>query len=269
MRYYTAQQTLELLNKELPHNPLPYDLAQLADLCSRAVLTPTVFYSKGLGHIDREAHYHQQHQTIKGACTFKGYLTHDALGDLLTDYANTNTPAPASDAPIARFSTATIYETCRAYYAWGDNTNSPPPYNHGDTVALLSSEPSHDEPHPPTTHNKTDSDIFTVTPTMLRLPADEVHQYVDDVKAEQARHNKQLDKNTAKSYEITIGLLLDLLLNKSKGFDKDGKDLGALYKTVGAVTTDLAEQKIYGQGKTIIGDRFKDANRALIDARKT
>src|SRR5699024_11330115 len=69
-------------------------------------------------------YYHQQHQTIKGACTFKGYITHDALGDLLTDYANT--PTAASDAPIARFSTATIYETCRAYYAWGDNTNSPP-----------------------------------------------------------------------------------------------------------------------------------------------
>lgn len=266
MRYYTAQQTLELLNKELPHNPLPYDLAQLADLCSRAVLTPTVFYSKGLGHIDRAAHYHQQHQTIKGACTFKGYLTHDALGDLLTDYANANTPAPASDAPIARFSTATVYETCRAYYAWGDNTNSPPLYNHGDTVALLSSEPSHDEPQPPTTHDRTDSDIFTVTPTMLRLPADEVHQYVDDVKAERARKDEQLDDNTAKSYLTTIGLLLELLTTP-KGIDKDGKPNNALYNQTAIITT-IADQKIRGQGKTIIGERFTLSARKLADARK-
>ncbi len=266
MRYYTTQQTLELLNKELPQTPLPYDLAQLADLCSREVLTPTVFYSKCLGHIDREAHYHQQHQTIKGACTFKGYLTHDALGDLLTDYANTLNPA--SDAPIARFSTATIYEACRYYYAWGDNANSPKPYNHGDTVALLSSEPSHDEPHPPTTHNRTESDIFTATPTMLRLPADEVHQYVTDVKAEHARNNEQLSDNTAKSYQTTIGLLLELLQRKPKGFNKDGTSLEPLYKTLTAITADIADQKIHGQGKTIIGERFTDAQRKLADIRK-
>lgn len=268
MRYYTAQQTLELLNKELPHNPLPYDLAQLADLCSRAVLTPTVFYSKGLGHIDREAHYHQQHQTIKGACTFKGYITHDALGDLLTDYANTNTPAPASDAPIARFSTATIYETCRAYYAWGDNTNSPPPYNHGDTVALLSSEPSHDEPHPPTTHNKADSDIFTVTPTMLRLPADEVHQYVDDVKAEHARKNEQLDDNTAKDYLTTIGLLLELLQRKPKGFNKDGTDLPAIFPSQAQIIEAIDEQAITSHRYGKVEKRFSLANKALADKRK-
>lgn len=266
MKYYTTQQTIELLNKELPQKTLPYDLPQLADLCSREALTPTVFYSKCLGRIDRDTYNHQHHQTIKDACTFKGYLIHDALGDLLTDYANT--PTPASDTPIARFSTATIYETCRAYYTWGDNTQSLKPFDRGDMVALLSHEPSHDEPHPPTTHDTTDSDIFTVTPTMLRFPADGVHQYIKDVKAERARHNKQLDNNTAKSYEVTIGLLLDLLLNKSKGFDKDGKDLGALYKTVAGITTDIAEQKIHGQGKTTIGERFTLAKSALIDAQK-
>ena len=266
MNYYTAQQTIELLNKELPHNPLPYDLAQLADLCSREVLTPTVFYSKCLGHIDREAHYHQQHQTIKGACTFKGYITHDALGDLLTDYANT--PTAASDAPIARFSTATVYETCRAYYAWGDNTNSPPLYNHGDTVELLSSEPSHDEPHLPTTHNKADSDIFTVTPTMLRLPAAEVHQYVDDVKAEHARKNEQLSDNTAKDYLTTIGLLLELLQRKQKGFNKDGTDLPALFPSQAKIIEAIDEQVITKQRYKKLEGRFRDANEALADKRK-
>ncbi len=266
MKYYTAQQTIELLNKELPQTPMPYDLAQLADLCSREVLTPTVFYSKGLGHIDREAHYHQQHQIIEGACTFKGYLTHDALSDLLTDYANT--PTPASDAPIAQFSTATIYETCRAYYAWGDNANSPKPYNQGDTVALLSSEPSHDEPHPPTTHNMTESDIFTVTPTMLRLPADEVHQFIDDIKAEHARNNEQLDDNTAKDYLTTIGLLLELLQRKPKGFNKDGTDLPALFPSQAKIIEAIDEQAITNHRYGKVEKRFGNANKALADTRK-
>lgn len=260
MNYYTIDQAIELLNKELPHNPLPYDLAQLADICSRGLLTPTVFYSKGLGHIDREVHYHQQHQTIEGACTFKGYITHDALGDLLTDYANT--PTPARDTPIARFSTATIYETCRAYYAWGDSTNSPKPYNHGDTVALLSNEPSHDEPHPPTTHNRTESDIFTVTPNMLRLPADEVHQYIDTMKAEQASNTDELSPQSKKGYDTTIGILFELLTIKQKGRDNP------LFHGQSDLADYIDDMGINSQSSGTLKPRFTSAKKALEDARK-
>lgn len=253
MRYYTLDQAIQLFNDTKISRF--FDLPQLADLCGRGLLTPTVFYSKCLGHIDREAHYHQQHQTIKGACTFKGYLTHDALGDLLTDYANT--PNPASDAPIARFSSATIYETCRAYYAWGDNANSPPPYKHGDMVALLGIEPSHDEPHPPTTHDRADSDIFTVTPNMLRLPADELHSCIDDMKAEHANDKDELSPRSKKGYDTTIGVLLELLLKPQRGRDKE------LFASQDELAKYIEEMKLQTQSEKTVTPRFTSANAAL------
>lgn len=70
MRYYTAQQTLELLNKELPHNPLPYDMAQLADLCRRDTITPIFYYQRYAHHIDAETF-----EPLPQPHLFKCYLT--------------------------------------------------------------------------------------------------------------------------------------------------------------------------------------------------
>lgn len=45
MNYLTVQQTIDLLNQELPPTPIPYDLPQLADLCRQAILTPVFAYN--------------------------------------------------------------------------------------------------------------------------------------------------------------------------------------------------------------------------------
>ena len=258
MNYYTLDQAITLFSDAKISRF--FDFPQLADICSRGLLTPTVFYSKCLGHIDRETHNHQQHQAIKDACTFKGYLTSDALSDLLADYANN--PNPASDTPTARLSTATIYETSRAYYAWGDNTHAPTPFNRGDMVSLLSSEPSHDEPQPPTTHDRAKSDIFTVTPTMLRLPADEVHRCIDDIKAEHASTTDELSERSEKGYQTTIGILLDLLTKEQRGRTKP------LFSSDSELRSYIAEMNIKTQSDGTLKSRFILANAALEDAKK-
>lgn len=45
MNYLTVQQTIDLLNQELPQTPIPYDLPQLADLCRQGILTPVFAYN--------------------------------------------------------------------------------------------------------------------------------------------------------------------------------------------------------------------------------
>lgn len=250
MNYYTIDQAIQLFNDAKISRF--FDLPQLADLCSRGLLTLAVPYSKSLGHIDREAHTHQQHQTIEDACTFKGYLTSDALSDLLTDYANT-----LSDTPIVRLSTATIYEAYQAYFGWGDNTHKPQPFNRGDLVALLSSEPSHDEPQPPTTHDRTDSDIFTVAPNMLRLAADEVHRCIDDMETEHAHGKNELSESKEEGYQATIGILLELLTKEQKGRPEP------LFKSDSDLRGHIDDMYLDGQSDGTLKTRFILANKAL------
>lgn len=173
MSYYNIEQAIKTIRDAKPD----FGLTQLADLCGRGKLTPTAYYYKCLGKIDPNEHRRQEHQVIKDPHTFKGYLTHDSLCNLLADYAN----APANDDYKVQLWVANIYDTCRAYYAWGDTTTPPTPLNKGDMVALRASEPSHDERYPPTTYDSNESDKLTVTPDMLRFPADEVEAYANSL----------------------------------------------------------------------------------------
>lgn len=256
MSYLDVQQTLELLNKELPPNQVRYGLTQLADLCRREHLTPLFYYDKCLDLLERGYDPEHDDQPIKPS-TFSGYLSADRLQSLVNK--------PTSQ-PVKQYS-AIVYETITADYV---------ELTKGDRVALCSTAHDGNPQNTISTYDLKESDAATVTHDDLVFPTEQVQDYIKLVKCEelkrqlkaQARNDDELSDNTAKSYEITIGLLLDLLLNKSKGFDKDGKDLGALYKTITAITTDIADQKIYGQGKTVIGERFTDAQRKLADIRK-
>lgn len=259
MRYYTAQQTLELLNKELPHNPLPYDLAQLADLCSRAVLTPVFYYSKCLDRIDPENIAAAQHQTIE-PCTFSGYLTADSLISLIH--------APATTAHSISIDYATVYEVIKAGYKWLVSNTFSRLFIKGELVVLCGHEQAHDDRYPMSTNDLKEHDAASVTLNDLLFPSEQVQVFIDDVKAEHARKNEQLDDNTAKDYLTTIGLLLELLQRKPKGFNKDGTDLPALFPSQAKIIEAIDEQAITSHRYGKVEGRFSLANKALADKRK-
>lgn len=105
MRYYTAQQTLELLNKELPHNPLPYDLAQLADLCRRDTITPVFYYQRYAHHIEAETF-----EPLPQPHLFKCYLTSTDLLMLIN-----------SQTAKVSINRATIYEAHNSTHLQADD----------------------------------------------------------------------------------------------------------------------------------------------------
>lgn len=79
--------------------------------------------------------------------------------------------------------------------------------------------------------------------------------------------NEQLSDNTAKDYQVTIGILLELL-QTSRGFDKEGKANRAPFLTQNDIITAITDQMIPNQGKTKIGTRFANSNAALAGAKK-
>lgn len=78
---------------------------------------------------------------------------------------------------------------------------------------------------------------------------------------------EQLSDNTAKDYQVTIGILLELL-QTSRGFDKEGKANRAPFLTQNDIITAITDQMIPNQGKTKIGTRFANSNAALAGAKK-
>lgn len=74
--------------------------------------------------------------------------------------------------------------------------------------------------------------------------------------------NEQLKDNTEKSYQTTIGLLLELMTTP-KGID--GK---APFQSQATIIGDILDKDIQGQRKTTLENRFRDANLMLTDAKK-
>ncbi len=94
MSYYNLEQTLEILQKNLPETLLPFDLPQLADLCRREELTPVFSYAKYVseGFLDE---YGQLLSVKKDTKPFNGYLTLPSLIDLLFQLTETIVTANA------------------------------------------------------------------------------------------------------------------------------------------------------------------------------
>ena len=232
MEYYTLDYAIKLFSDAKIY-PI-FDKPQLADLCRQGKLTPlfphNFHISKPCYNDDdgRPRYTHTQN--------FSGYLAHDYLISLIDGY--TDSLIISYGAKLNNESDILLFDGCQR-------------------------EPDYAEPAP-----------VTVTPDKIRLAADEVHRCIDDMKAEhsqatqatQASDTDELSDNTAKSYLTTIGLLLELLTTP-KGIDKDGKPNNALYNQTAIITT-IADQKIRGQGKTIIGERLTLSARKLADARK-
>jgi len=87
-------------------------------------------------------------------------------------------------------------------------------------------------------------------------------------KAGHASDTKELSDNTANDYQVTIGLLLELLQRKPKGFNKDGTDLPAMFPSQAKILEAIEEQVIPKQGYKKLETRFGLANKAMLDARK-
>lgn len=87
-------------------------------------------------------------------------------------------------------------------------------------------------------------------------------------KADHASNTEELSDNTANDYQVTIGLLLELLQRKPKGFSKDGKSLPALFPSQAKIIEAIAEQVVPSQGASKIETRFGLANKAILEAKK-
>lgn len=74
--------------------------------------------------------------------------------------------------------------------------------------------------------------------------------------------NEQINDHTEKSYQTTIGLLLELMTTP-KGID--GK---APFQSQATIIGDILDKDIQGQRKTTLENRFRDANLMLADAKK-
>lgn len=78
----------------------------------------------------------------------------------------------------------------------------------------------------------------------------------------QENATSQLNDHTEKSYQTTIGLLLELMTTP-KGID--GK---APFQSQATIIGDILDKDIQGQRKTTLENRFRDANLMLTDAKK-
>lgn len=74
--------------------------------------------------------------------------------------------------------------------------------------------------------------------------------------------SEQLNARTEKSYQTTIGLLLELMISP-KGFDSKKP-----FPSQSFIISEIVEQSIYGQGKSTLESRFSNANDVLSDVKK-
>ena len=73
---------------------------------------------------------------------------------------------------------------------------------------------------------------------------------------------QQLSERTEKSYQTTIGLLLELMVTP-KGIDHKQP-----FSSQAVIISEITDKGIYGQGKSTLETRFSDANSILSDAKK-
>lgn len=167
MNYLNVQQTIDLLNKDLPQNTIPYGMTQLAELCRNGHTTPLFYYSKCLDRID--PNYDPEHDcpiSIK-PCTFSGYLSADSFTSL-ANLINEHTGQPV------KLHNATVYEIIKAGYS-GEHAKQ---FVKGDKVALCST--AHDG-HPQnvmTTYDLKEHDAATVTLNDLLFHIEQVQDYI-------------------------------------------------------------------------------------------
>lgn len=82
-----------------------------------------------------------------------------------------------------------------------------------------------------------------------------------------ASNDKQLSDNTANDYQVTIGMLLELL-RTPKGFDKEGKPNEPIFRTQTAIVEAVMSQLMPNHAKTKVSERFTASMAALNKAKR-
>lgn len=94
----------------------------------------------------------------------------------------------------------------------------------------------------------------------------DLENQLSQVKAEladkPAADYQKLSERTEKSYQTTIGLLLELMVTP-KGIDHKQP-----FSSQAVIISEITDKGIYGQGKSTLETRFSDANSILNDAKK-
>lgn len=165
MSYYNIDKTLEIIRDATLH----FELSQLADLCSRKVLTPLFYYSHCLAGLPHDYFIVAEYKAVE-PCTFSGYLTDKSLANLIHDHATA-----ASSTKSLNY--ATVYEAIESGYTWDIDNVSKKQFVNGELVALFKEQWRYDDYPPKTTQDRTQSDTFTVTPAMLVFSSGEVEAY--------------------------------------------------------------------------------------------
>lgn len=82
-----------------------------------------------------------------------------------------------------------------------------------------------------------------------------------------SKEDNQLSDNTANDYQVTIGMLLELL-RTPKGFDKAGKPNDPLFRTQNAIIEAVTDEMLPNHAGTKVSGRFTASNAALNKAKK-
>ena len=97
---------------------------------------------------------------------------------------------------------------------------------------------------------------------IISAPKDAHAQIADKPAPSQENATSRLNDHTEKSYQTTIGLLLELMTTP-KGIDDK-----APFQSQATIIGDILDKDIQGQRKTTLENRFRDANLMLTDAKK-
>lgn len=289
MTYYNIEQTIQVIQKTLPEAILLFDLPQLVDLCNAGKLTPVVYYELCLDSINRN----DFGNPLVNPYLFKGYLAADEFRSLLTEYSYLEKNPNNQLYRILYF--AEIYETIESSYSWDIYSGHNKQFSKNDRVALFHGQSSLSDPNPRNLSDQTEKDSFTVTPTMLKFSSQELEEYLR-LPIEQYKQDKQqienlettieslqgemeklrnqlkpkveplaqeLDDKSEVAYLNTIGLLLKVMQEPRWAGDN------GFFQSEAKIILSLLNYDIYGQRKTSLENRFKNAKRSLEEANKS
>lgn len=137
---------------------------------------------------------------------------------------------------------------------------------HRDEISnFLTAQSTNDKIGMPTitqTAPKSDKELIAELQAKVADLESQLVQAKTELTERSANDYQQLDERTEKSYQTTIGLLLELMMSP-KGIDSKKP-----FPSQAVIISEIVEQSIYGQGKSTLEARFSNANNILFDVKK-
>lgn len=298
MSYYNLEQTLKVFQDKLPKVLLPFDLPQLADLCRRKEVTPVFSYDRyineGLAN-ERELPTYLKELTKP----FNGYLTLPELTNLLfqlTETVSTSTARVYEEIGVENKGTFVSLENY-GYDQFEDYHDGHVSYSSGDTNHISISNllfpieqvqayisfrntkeidklnslvttgtfgnptAAHGEPKT----NEQLVEALTAANAKIEQQEQDIEKLRDQLKEQAdklADTSDQLSDRNEKSYQTTIGLLLELMTVPKAEGDRPP------FTSEAVIIGRIADKSIYGQGKTTLETRFRDVKTTLEQTKK-